>query len=251
MGALMQAYRKAMQFDYTGARVGDTATCAASAGAREMKILMVDDHPLIRSALRYVLAELDTGLELLDAADGAAALRAIDEHADLDLVLLDLALPDMDGREALARLRARRPDVPIVVLSASEDTESVRTALDGGAMGFVPKSSSNQVMLGALRLVLAGGVYVPLQALPAEPVSARPCCALDPAGIGLTERQSEVLALMVQGKPNKLICRELGLAEGTVKIHVTAILKALEVTNRTQAVIAANRLGLSFPATKH
>ncbi|GAB4182583.1 MAG: response regulator transcription factor [Rhodocyclaceae bacterium] len=246
MGALMQAYRKAMLFDYTALRTGDTGADSASAGSHAMKILVVDDHPLIRSALRYALAELDTGVDLLDASDGASALRELDAHPDLDLVLLDLALPDMDGLQALKALRERSPAVPIVVLSASEDPEAVRAALDAGAMGFVPKSSSNQVMLSALRLVLSGGVYVPLQALSADRSGAHPA-----AELGLTQRQAEVLALMVQGKPNKLICRELGLAQGTVKIHVTAILKALDVSNRTQAVIKANRLGLCPVPPKH
>jgi DNA-binding NarL/FixJ family response regulator len=146
------------------------------------------------------------------------------------------------------------PAVPVVVLSASEDPADMTRAIDSGAMGFIPKSQSSQVMIGALRLVLAGGVYLPPEAIrraaPGSPSTAQPSRPTSWRDIGLTERQAEVLALLVQGKPNKLICRDLDLAEGTVKIHITAILKALKVTNRTQAVIEVSRLGLRLPA-KH
>lgn len=218
-----------------------------------MKILIVDDHPLIRSALKYVLCELATDVSLFEAEDCAQGMALARSEPDLDLILLDLELPDIRGFDALRKLRAHFPAIPVVVLSANESGDAVVGALDGGAMGFIPKSSSNRVMLSALRLVLSGGVYVPPQALaPSE--SAMPAWAAiesgqsskNPAEVGLTERQAEVLSLMVQGKPNKLICRELKLAEGTVKIHVTAILKALNVSNRTQAVIEAGRLGLSL-----
>lgn len=218
-----------------------------------MKILVVDDHPLIRTALRYALAELQDEVELFDAADCARALQIAQENDDLDIILLDLELPDVQGFEALARVREHCPATPVVVISGSEQHDVVVAALDAGAMGFIPKSSSNQVMLSALRLVLSGGVYVPPQALSAQGDGLRPRLnpardgqPLRPADIGLTERQAEVLALMVQGMPNKIICRELHLAEGTVKIHVTAILKALNVANRTQAVIEAGRLGLAL-----
>jgi DNA-binding NarL/FixJ family response regulator len=134
----------------------------------------------------------------------------------------------------------------VVVLSASEQPDTVMRALDAGAMGFIPKTSSNQVLLGALRLVLSGGVYLPAEVLRRSPIQASAASYRD---LGLTQRQAQVLALMVQGKPNKIICRELALAEGTVKIHVTAILKALDVTNRTQAVIAVGKLGLKLPTS--
>jgi DNA-binding NarL/FixJ family response regulator len=137
-----------------------------------------------------------------------------------------------------------------VVLSGSENRDDVMRAIDGGAMGFIPKTQPSRVVINALRLVLAGGVYLPVEILaaPASTATAPSSSAAvsSPANLGLTERQGEVLALLIQGKPNKIICRELGLAEGTVKIHVTAILKALGVANRTQAVIAVSRLGLKL-----
>ncbi|HSD60214.1 MAG TPA: response regulator transcription factor [Burkholderiales bacterium] len=216
-----------------------------------MKILVVDDHPLIREALRTVLRDLDPSIALVEAENGAATLAAAREHADLDLVLLDLSLPDGNGLVILETLRETYPALPVVVLSATEDPDTVTRALDGGAMGFIPKTSSNRLLLNALRLVLAGGVYLPAQVLGqahaaagAVPTARPGSPAKTPADIGLTRRQAQVLGLMVQGKPNKLICRELDLAEGTVKIHITAILRALGVSNRTQAVIAVGRMGL-------
>lgn len=215
-----------------------------------MKVLVVDDHPLICEALRQVLKALDKDIELREAGSGRDALAAAGSGDDFDLVLLDLALPDADGFEVLRELRERHPSFPVVVLSASEQADVVMRALDAGAMGFIPKTSSNEVLLGALRLVLSGGVYLPAEVLRHArlPALAAAAAVTSYRDVGLTERQAQVLALMVQGKPNKIICRELALAEGTVKIHVTAILKVLEVANRTQAVIAVGKLGLKLPA---
>lgn len=218
-----------------------------------MKVLVVDDHPLIREALRQVLRALAKNIELLEAGSAAEALAAADKCDGLDLILLDLTLPGRDGYEVLRELRERYPSYPVVVLSASDQSEVVMRALDAGAMGFIPKTSSNEVLLGALRLVLSGGVYLPAEVLRHSPApvlissSAAAAAGTGYRDLGLTERQAQVLALVVQGKPNKIICRELNLAEGTVKIHVTAILKALGVANRTQAVIAVGRLGLKLP----
>lgn len=215
-----------------------------------MKILVADDHALIREALRHVLKELDGNVTVLEAGDGDSACRQVNEHVDLDLLLLDLNLPGMDGFATLAELRREHAALPIVILSAQEDATTMRAALDRGAMGFIPKSANNAVMLSALRLVLSGGRYVPPELLTAAPGSALPDVNLSasksPAELGLTGRQLDVLALMAQGKSNKQICRELGLAEATVKIHVTAILRTLKVASRAQAIVAVNRLGLAF-----
>ncbi len=215
-----------------------------------MKILVADDHALIREALRHVLKELDGNVTVLEAGDGDSACRQVNEHVDLDLLLLDLNLPGTDGFATLAELRREHAALPIVILSAQEDATTMRAALDRGAMGFIPKSANNAVMLSALRLVLSGGRYVPPELLNAVPVNMPPDTNLSapksPAELGLTERQLDVLALMAQGKSNKQICRELGLAEATVKIHVTAILRTLKVASRAQAIVAVNRLGLAF-----
>jgi DNA-binding NarL/FixJ family response regulator len=211
-----------------------------------MKILVVDDHTLIREALRGVLQELKPEAGVIDASSCREALELAQANAaELDLVLLDLGLPDGDGFDTLGELRDLYPAVAIVVLSASKDRDSVTKALDLGALGFIPKSASRAVMVSALQLVFAGGIYVPPEILqrPKAPVSAPVSAPMSPSELGLTERQIDVLALMMQGKSNKAVCRELNLAEATVKNHITAILRALKVSNRTEAVIAVSEFG--------
>jgi DNA-binding NarL/FixJ family response regulator len=216
-----------------------------------MKILVCDDHTLVREGLRGVLEELGGPVELLEAREGGEALRLAGEHADLDLVLLDLQMPGMDGWSGLRRLRSLHPTLPVVILSASESAADVRAALDGGASGFVPKGAPASELLAALRLVLGGGVYVPRAALGALPA---------PAGAGeerarrrreraaqLTPRQLEVLALMARGLTNREICGVLAIAEGTVKAHIAAILEALDASNRTEAAVLARELELRAP----
>ncbi len=219
-----------------------------------MKILVVDDHALIREALHGVLKKLKRDAVVLDASNCGQAMQIIASHADIGLILLDLNLPDRDGFSVLAELRERYPAVAIVVLSAVQDRTNVIRVLDLGAVGYIPKSARREVMLSALQLVFAGGIYVPPEILareelsnpaPRPPIGDRPLAS--PADVGLTDRQLDVLALMMQGKNNKVICRVLNLAEPTVKNHVTAILKALKVTNRTEAVIAVIKLGWKLP----
>jgi DNA-binding NarL/FixJ family response regulator len=221
-----------------------------------MKILVVDDHSLIREALRGALKELEDNVAILEASDGRQAFALAEQNADLDLILLDLSLPDRDGFGLLAELRERFPAVSVVVLSAMDERSHVVRALDLGALGFIPKNASREIMLRALQLVCSGGVYIPPQVLghdrlapaPSRPTSRATLPATSPTDSGLTGRKMNVLALMMQGKSNKAIGRALDLAEPTVKNHVTAILKALEVTNRTEAVIAVGDLGWQLPA---
>lgn len=221
-----------------------------------MQILVVDDHPLILEALHQLLRGLEADVAVFDAstADGGRALAAT--HPDADLMLLDLSLPGANGFALLEEMRTSHPSIPVVVVSASDRRNDVLRAIDLGAMGYIPKSVSSVVMLSALRLVLSGGVYLPPSAIaegtapvtsePYEAGSALPTPHKHPHDIGLTDRQAQVLSLLLQGKPNKVICRELDLAEGTVKIHVAAILRALNVSSRTQAVIEASRIGLQL-----
>jgi len=238
-----------------------------------MKILLVDDHALIRDALRSVLKELIGDATVLEASDCRQAMRLIEAHPDLHLILLDLNLPDRDGFAMLADLRKRYAAISVVVLSAVHDRESVIRALDLGALGFIPKSAPRDVIVNALRLVFGGGIYIPPEALgrsetkgPARPPYPPPAPFLpspasgggsgrgqgrmrgvSPPDLGFTERQMEVLALVMQGRSNKAISRILDVAEPTVKHHVTAILKALKVANRTEAVVAVGSLGWELP----
>ena len=213
-----------------------------------MEILVVDDHVLVREALRSVLTELREDAAIIEAADTQSAMQRIGEHPDIELILLDLALPDRSGFDLLAEIREGHPAISVVVLSASDDRDDIARALQLGALGFIPKSASREVLLGAFRLIFSGGVYVPPEILGRKQVPLRHLTAVESvppsAELGLTERQTDVLKLMMQGKSNKAICRALDLAEPTVKNHVTAILKALKATNRTEAVIAAGALGL-------
>jgi DNA-binding NarL/FixJ family response regulator len=184
-------------------------------------------------------------------------MLSVAEHPDLELVFLDLGLPDADGFAMLKDLRDRYPSLPIVVLSALQDRDSVTRALDFGAVGFIPKSAQRAVMLSALQLVFAGGIYVPPEILHREgapPKQALPAVRngrpLSAGDLGLTERQMEVLSLLVGGKSNKAIGRALDLAEPTVKNHITAILRALRVTTRAEAIVAANQLGWKLPESE-
>jgi DNA-binding NarL/FixJ family response regulator len=215
-----------------------------------MKILLVDDHALIRDALRGVLKDLAHEATVLEAADSRQAMCLVEAHPDLHLILLDLNLPDREGFAVLADLRRRHATISLVVLSASQDRDSIVKAIDLGALGFIPKSSPRGVMVNALRMVFSGGIYIPPEALvraEAREAPSVPGGPVSPADLGFTERQMEVLALMMRGKSNKAICRVLDVAEATVKHHVTAILKALKVTNRTEAVIAVGVLGWQLP----
>ena len=207
-----------------------------------MKILVIDDQPLIQEALKHVLTELDASLELIQAEDASSAHAALSRTSNVDLLVLDLALPGCDGFDLLADLRRDWPDIPVLVLSATYDRATVELALDLGAMGFIPKTANAQLLLAALRLVLAGGVYVPTDNGGFDDLRPRPIAK--PSELGLTLRQADVLKLLVQGKPNKLICRDLRLSEGTVKVHVSAILRALNVHTRTQVVIELARRGV-------
>ena len=204
-----------------------------------MKFLLVDDHALFRDGLALLVSHEFPQLTLLQAADLAEAERCLDRHPDLRLVLLDLSLPDSEGLDGLQRLRARAEHVIYVVLSADQSTPTILAAIDAGAAGFIPKTTQSGVMLAALRTILAGGVYLP------DGVAARRAAPPDGGtGLGLSPRQADVLRLLIEGKTNKLICRDLGLSESTVKTHLEAIFRRLEVSTRTQAVVAAARLGL-------
>ena len=219
-----------------------------------MKILLIDDHVLIRQAMQGVLRKLKRDAVVLEATNSAEAMARLVENPDAELILLDLTLPDRDGFAVLTDLRERYVDAAIVVLSAEQNPETVRRALELGARGYIPKSAKADVIINALRLVISGGIYIPPEILSgglSSPPQARYAAAdnalASPQAAGLTERQIQVLALIMQGKNNKTICRLLDLAEPTVKNHVTAILRALDVSSRTEAVITVNKLGWKIP----
>lgn len=214
-----------------------------AAASPALRVLLADDHEMVRLALRHALAPLGEGTVWLEAGDAAEVERWAQD--DPDLALLDLHMPGSDGVPWIGRLRSRFPALPIIVVSAEESPALVRALIDRGVAGFIPKSDSAAVVLQAVRLVLSGGTYAPLRLLGSGDERLRAGgesgAAQGEAAHGLTQRQRDVLALLAQGLPNKLIARELDLSEGTVKVHLLAIFRALAVRNRTEAVVAAQK----------
>lgn len=258
-----------------------------------MKVLLLDDHPLVRSALETVIQSLGQGVSVVAAATAAQAKACLTEQGPMALALLDLQLPDADGFALLVEWARAYPQMPVVVISGSEHPADVVRALEEGARGFIPKRTANEVLMQALRMVLSGGIYVPPMALRAAPAtgdrsalvglaqahepqasglhraalsailprglaadpSSRPT-TVSPSGmtgrgrtgfavapsLRLTPRQSEVLELLLQGQPNKLIARQLNLSVETVKDHVASLLRVLGVSSRTQAVLAVSQM---------
>jgi two-component system, NarL family, nitrate/nitrite response regulator NarL len=210
-----------------------------------MKLLIVDDHAILREGLVALLQQFEQGADVLQASDTAEGLRLAEAHPDLDAVFLDLNMPDRNGMEVIPAFTKRCPQLPVIVLSSSEDPSDVRLALKSGAFGYVPKSASPRNILSALRLVLSGEIYVPPLMLDMTPVADQGSTAVtSQVGGRLTERQTEVLRYLCRGLSNKEISRTLDLSEKTTKSHVTAIFKVLGVVNRTQAAAAARRVGI-------
>ena len=204
-----------------------------------MKLLIIDDHPVVREGLAALLRPAEPGMEILQASGAVEGLELAVSAPDLDLVFMDLKMPGETGVSAIAEFGRRCPQLPLIVISSSEAPADVREALAAGALGYVPKSAAPHTVLGAMRLVLAGEIYVPPLML--EPAPER-------SSARLTGRQLGVLRLLCDGASNKEIARRLELSEKTVKAHVTAILRELGVGNRTQAARAANATGLIPPS---
>ena len=234
-----------------------------------MKVLVIDDHPLILSALQSVIRGLGDDVVVQGASSAREARVVLEGDADFDLVLLDLQLGDANGFDVLSEFRAKYPALPVVVVSASDRTSDVIRSIDLGAMGFVPKRASNDTLFEALHMVMSGGIYVPPMTMgsdtdpgtlergtlpgvlrvmrgQAEDSDFQTQPALE--SLGLTPRQAEVLSLLLQGKPNKLIARDLNLSVETIKDHVAAVLRALNVSSRTQAVLAVGQMSRQGPS---
>ena len=219
-----------------------------------LKFLVVEDHPLVREGVCRLLLQFPQKVEIVEASDGDVALSILEQDDSFDLVLVDLAMPNLDGFALLDILRGRYPAIPVAVLSAYEDPPTVNRAIKNGASGFVSKSSSGEEILEALQDILDGQIVRPnkggkearLGMLPERKVANG---KVRPQEIGLTERQAQVLALMIQGLPNREIGRQLGLTEGTVKVHATAVFKILGVNSRAEAMVAANHHRIDLDST--
>jgi len=199
-----------------------------------MKILIIDDHALFRDGLKLVLEDLDTDINVFEAGSYETAKVIIDEQNDIDLVLLDLGLPEISYIDALIAIRQQLPDSLVVILSGTEDHRMIERALQHGARGYIPKSSPAKIMLNALQLVISGGIYIPPEILQND--SAGIITDEKDPGDNLTPRQRDVLQQLADGKSNRDIGKVLNLTESTVRAHVAAILKTFNVSNRTQAV---------------
>jgi len=196
-------------------------------------IIIADDHPLFRGALRQAVASSMPQARVVEASGMEDLNATLTQERDVDLILLDLTMPGVQGFSGLMSLRAQYPELPVVIVSATEEPTVIRRAMDFGASGFIPKSLGVRELIGAIRAVLAGGVSFP-----------EPAPAPAPRDAALSLRQIEVLALLAEGLSNKQIARRLELAERTVKAHVTEVLQRLGVANRTHAVVEAARRGL-------
>lgn len=214
----------------------------------KMTILLADDHALFRDGMRYVLQQLADDVEVFDASTFPEALQLAASHPGINLVLMDLHMPGSEGVLSVRAFNLKHPEMPLVVVSGSEQREDMERVMEYGAMGFISKMTSSKVMLAALRMVLDGGIYLPPQLLQ-QSVDSMDQGATDKRSrrsneFGLTARQVDVLQHLSQGLSNKETALKMGLAEGTVKIHVAAIFQVLHVSNRMDAVRSAQRLGV-------
>jgi two-component system, NarL family, nitrate/nitrite response regulator NarL len=210
-----------------------------------MKLLVVDDHPLFRDGLAALLRQANPNTQVFQACDSEAGMELAQATSDLDAVFVDLMMPGLAGEAAVKEFARRRPELPVIVLSSSENPSDVRRVLNAGALGYIPKSASPQTVLSALQLVLTGNIYVPPLLAHAHERAAEANTASSPTALTqLTERQIDVLKQLRDGISNKEISTRLGIAEKTVKAHVAAIFKTLNVVNRTQAANAAREMEL-------
>lgn len=220
----------------------------------KLKFLVADDHHLVREGLKLALREIDPDVVVVEADTLGKAIDVYRSNPDCDLVLLDLTMPGNSGMSVLEGFEQSCPEARVVVISASYDLQTVQAAVRRGVLGFIPKLSGKDALISAVRFILAGGIYIPLETMMAMPEEERPSYAAPrasgsavvshtPRDAGLTTRQIEVLRQLLEGKSNKQICRDMNLAMGTVKGHVAAILVALKVSSRAEAIAAAMKLG--------
>ncbi len=223
-----------------------------------MRIVVADDHALVRGGIGLLIKTLHSDAELIECNSYEKTLNALDQSEPIDLLLLDLLMPGMDLIKSVKHICTKWPDVPVVVISVREDVQTIREALRSGAMGYIPKTSSPDVTMNAIRLVLSGGIYVPPDALQLGSGFTSSDNQLNEGfGVaangaaravhGLTSRQEDVMALMSEGRSNKEIASELNLTAGTVKMHLSRIYKVLGAKSRTEAIAKYSKLKAAAP----
>lgn len=206
-----------------------------------MKILIADDHALFRDELASRLEKLNSDVVLMQASSFSQALKILEKETDLDMIIVDLDMPDMQWEEGINQLKQKSDNASVVIISASEDMRNIRKILATGIKGYIQKRLEPQIMHNALKTIMEGGIYIP-QALVEN--NSETTSNSNRRGKTLTNRQSQVLDLIAEGKSNKQIAYEMGVSEATVKLHINALLRSLKVNNRTQAVITAQKMGL-------
>lgn len=211
-----------------------------------MKVLIADDHAIIRQGLRMEIASIDAQATIEEAENQEQVLETVATVPDFDLILLDLSMPGPEGSDLVPMLCNQLTDTSVIVISALEDPVVITKTIEQGAAGYIPKSMATEVISSAIKLVLAGGTFLPKQMLNPNQAGAAttPDTAEPPVAKGLTSRQQQVLELLCLGASNQYIADELGITMNTVKTHVQGILKALGADNRTSAVVAASQMGL-------
>lgn len=222
---------------------------------KSMKFLIADDHELFLQGLEFILRKEFPSAEITLTDSYTGIFDILQKRSDFDLILTDLAMPGANWREAITKMHNMCPETPIIIISAVFEPEILQETYNLGVSGYVSKSFSNSLILSAINLVMAGGMYIPPEVMKMSMKSSsesvrnlirdldRPR-VLGENNCGLTPRQTEVLECLAEGMPNKQIAYKLGVSEGTVKIHITLLMKTLEVTNRTAAVRKAAQLGI-------
>jgi len=210
-----------------------------------MNVLLADDHDLVRESLKAYIERLAPDIVVSHCRDLDQALAAVAEHQAFDVIVLDLRMPGMRGLEGLKKIRDARPGTPVVIMSGTADPQTVRDALAQGARGYFPKTMTGNVLVSALRLVVAGETFIPSVYLQSGGASDGGGAAAPPGGAVFTRREQDVLRHLLQGRANKEIAAELGLEEVTIKLHVRGICRKLGARNRTEAVAIAHQRGLA------
>ena len=209
-----------------------------------MKVLIADEQSLFRDGLTLRLKEINQNIDILQSSSLTETLQILSAEPNTDILILDIDLAGFSAEETIKNIQNISPSAKIIAISSSEDVHNIKNILSLGAKGYIPKRSDSNILSGALKLILDGGTYIPPIMLKTDSISKSTSPTLPPLKKNLTNRQSQVLDLIAQGKSNKQIAYDMGVSEATVKLHINALLRSLKVNNRTQAVITAQKMGL-------
>lgn len=209
-----------------------------------MKVLIADEQSLFRDGLTLRLKEINQNIDILQSSSLTETLQILSAEPNTDILILDIDLAGFSAEETIKNIQNISPSAKIIAISSSEDVHNIKNILSLGAKGYIPKRSDSNILSGALKLILDGGTYIPPAMLKTDSISKSTSPTLPPLKKNLTNRQSQVLDLIAQGKSNKQIAYDMGVSEATVKLHINALLRSLKVNNRTQAVITAQKMGL-------